>query len=222
MEETDKSLAEAAVLLTRGLRELGIEPSSSNFEEIIFKFAVYLQELMKWNRVYNITSLKKEVEIIQKHFLDSLLYLPFLMEDVHSVADVGSGGGFPGLVLKIVRPELTMHLIEPSRKKSSFLKHMVFKLGLERIYIHQQRVEDLSIKVDAAVSRALFKIKDFIKRASHILRPGGIIVLNKGPEVQKELKEIEDLHLVPSQYVQVSERILPTTDIKRYLVVVKL
>lgn len=221
MEETDKSLAEAAVLLTRGLRELGIEPSSSNFEEIIFKFAVYLQELMKWNRVYNITSLKKEVEIIQKHFLDSLLYLPFL-KDVLSVADVGSGGGFPGLVLKIVRPELTMHLIEPSRKKSSFLKHMVFKLGLERIYIHQQRVEDLSIKVDAAVSRALFKIKDFIKRASHILRPGGIIVLNKGPEVQKELKEIEDLHLVPSQYVQVSERILPTTDIKRYLVVVKL
>lgn len=207
----------------RGFRELGIELTSPPPEEVIFKFTIYLQELMKWNRVYNITSLKNEEEIIQKHFLDSLLYLPFLMEHVHSVADVGSGGGFPGLVLKIVKPELSMHLIEPSRKKSAFLKHMVFELGLKDIYIHQKRVEELSIKVDAAVSRALFKTKDFIKRASHILRPGGIIVLNKGPDVPRELKELEGLQrLMPTLSVQIFEKILPTTDIKRYLVVVKL
>ncbi|MCX7794432.1 MAG: 16S rRNA (guanine(527)-N(7))-methyltransferase RsmG [Thermodesulfovibrionales bacterium] len=217
MKEAQNLDTQTAEILIRGLRESGIEPD----HELISKFTIYLQELMKWNRVYNITALKKEKEIVQKHFLDSLLYLSFL-KDIHSVADVGSGGGFPGLVLKIARPELSMHLIEPSRKKAAFLKHMIFRLKLDDIQVHQQRVEALSIKVEAAVSRALFKIKDFLKRASHILYQGGIIILNKGPEVQKELENLKGLKQFPTLSIQVFEKILPTTEIKRYLVVVKL
>ncbi len=207
--------------LIKGLEQTGIEPG----EELIFKFTFYLDELKRWNRAYNLTSLKGDRAIITKHFFDSLLYLPFLENGVQSLADVGSGAGFPGLVLKIVKPELVMHLIEPARKKVAFLKHMVFKLGLKELYIHQQRVEEVSINVDAVTSRALFKIKEFIRKASHLLRSGGIMIFNKGPEVQKELKELlelQDSGEITFSKIEVFERLLPATDIKRYIVVVKL
>ncbi|MFN3739573.1 MAG: 16S rRNA (guanine(527)-N(7))-methyltransferase RsmG [Thermodesulfovibrionales bacterium] len=213
--------SEIRSLLIKGLEQTNIEP----IEELIFNFTFYLNELKRWNRAYNLTSLKSDRTIITKHFFDSLLYLPFLENGVRSLADVGSGAGFPGLVLKIVKPELVIHLIEPSRKKVAFLKHMTFKLGLKDLYIHQQRVEEISINVDAVSSRALFKIKEFIRKASHLLRSGGIMIFNKGPEVQKELKELQDLQEVNKitfSKIEVFERLLPTTDIKRYIVVVKL
>lgn len=208
----EKTSTSGIELLKKGLQELGIKPQ----EELVNKFIFYLGEFKRWNRAYNISAHRKDQDIIQKDFLDSLLYLSLLGEDIYSVADVGSGGGFPGLVLKIVRPELLMHLIEPSRKKSAFLKHMVFKLNLKDVYIHQNRVEEISIQVDAALSRALFKIKDFIKRVSHIIRPGGRMILSKGPDFKKELEGLEDIQ------IQVFEKNLPTADIKRYLIVVKL
>ncbi len=213
--------SEICSLLIKGLEQAGIEPG----EKLIFNFTFYLDELKRWNRAYNLTSLKSDRAIITKHFFDSLLYLPFLGHDIRSLADVGSGAGFPGLVLKIVKPELIVHLIEPSRKKVAFLKHMTFKLGLKGLHIHQERVEKLSMNVDALTSRALFNIKEFIKKASHLLRSGGIMILNKGPDVQKELKEVQDLKDaggITFKKIEVFESLLPTTDIKRYIVVVKL
>ncbi len=228
-------------LLKRGLRELGIGPGEVTVssgevtvEDLLMKFIFYIKELRRWNRAYNITSIKEEKDIIEKHFLDSLLYLPFLdrylatKEGVKSVADVGSGGGFPGLVIKIVRPDLRMHLIEPSRKRSAFLRYMIHKLGLKDVEVHQKRIQDMGshLKVDAVVSRALFKIRDIIKFAQPILKEGGIIVLNKGPEVYREIEEMGGLTVTspPSKGVnlEVFERTLPHSNIKRNLIVVKL
>jgi 16S rRNA (guanine527-N7)-methyltransferase len=204
-------------LLEKGINQLGITPSKQQ----INAFMVYLSELKKWNKAYNLTGLEKDKDIIIKHFLDSLLYLKAMPDGKIRVADIGSGAGFPGIAIKIIRPEIEMFLIEPSRKKSAFLRHITRQLRLEKIEVIEKRIEEikvnheLSFSVDAAVTRALFSIQDFIKKAKSIVREGGILILNKGPKVREETKIIRetDYEILIFQ--------LPFSDIQRYLVVLK-
>jgi 16S rRNA (guanine527-N7)-methyltransferase len=202
-------------LLRDGLIELGLVP----LEDRINAFMTYLFELKKWNKAYNLTGLRKDKDIIIKHFLDSLLYLNVMPHGDIKVADIGSGAGFPGIPIKIIRPEIEMYLIEPSGKKSAFLRHVVRQLQLEKIEVIEKRIEDIKIgrelqsPADVAVTRALFSIKDFVKKASHIVRQEGILILNKGPKVKEELKMFRDIKY---EIVTVN---LPLTDIKRHIVV---
>lgn len=188
---------------------------------------VYLSELKKWNKAYNLTGLKEDEDIIVKHFLDSLLYLKAMPagtgpcpESGMKVADIGSGAGFPGIPLKIIRPEIEMYLIEPSGKKSAFLVNIITKLGMDKIKVIEKRIEDvkvsheLSSPVDAAVTRALFSVNEFKKKASHIVKQGGTLILNKGPKVREELKILGDTRH------EVFIHKLPLTDIKRYIIVI--
>ncbi len=211
-------------LLRDGLIELGFPPS----DDQIKAFMTYLSELKKWNKAYNLTGLKKDEDIIIKHFLDSLLYLKTTPVGIDSyrdgeirVADVGSGAGFPGIPIKIMRPEIEMFLIEPSRKKSAFLRHIIRRLELKQIEVLEKRIEETKVNqelaqpVDVALTRALFSIKDFLKKASHIVRQDGILILNKGPKVNEELKM---LHNIKYEVLPIN---LPFSDIKRYIVIVK-
>ncbi|MDQ7786693.1 MAG: 16S rRNA (guanine(527)-N(7))-methyltransferase RsmG [Thermodesulfovibrionales bacterium] len=182
---------------------------------------IYLSELKKWNRVYNLTGLRTDEDIIIKHFLDSVLYLNFLPAKRITVADIGSGAGFPGIPMKMVRPEINMYLIEPSAKKSSFLNHLIRTMNLDAIMVIEKRVEEAMtpgdiIPVDAAVSRALFSVKDFVRKTSHMVKPGGRLVLSKGPKVSGELKMMNNAE------VEIIMRRLPLSDIKRFFVVITL
>jgi 16S rRNA (guanine527-N7)-methyltransferase len=203
-------------LLKDGILELGFAPS----KEQINAFMTYLSELKRWNKAYNLTGLKKDEDIIIKHFFDSLLYLKAIPEGEIRIADVGSGAGFPGIPVKIIRPEIEMFLIEPSRKKSAFLRHIIRQLGLEKIGVIEKGIEgiklnhELSFPVDIAVTRALFSIRDFIKKATPIVKEGGILILNKGPKVQKELKLLKDIKY------EISTLELPMSDIKRHIVTI--
>ncbi len=202
-------------LLKDGILELGITPSKQQ----INNFITYLSELKKWNKAYNLTGLKKDEDIIIKHFLDSLLYLKAMPDGEIRVADIGSGAGFPGIPIKIIRPEIDMYLVEPSRKKSAFLRHIVRRLELKQIEVIEKRIEEIKVKrelvqsVDIALTRALFSIKDFLKKASHIVKTGGIFILNKGPKIEDELKMLQN---VKYEVLPVN---LPFSDIKRYLVI---
>ncbi|MBI3593064.1 MAG: 16S rRNA (guanine(527)-N(7))-methyltransferase RsmG, partial [Nitrospirae bacterium] len=181
--ETEKKL------LTIGLNELGISPSS----DVIGRFVAYLVELKKWNRTYNLTALKNNADIITKHFIDSLLYLTAIPHGNWSICDVGSGAGFPGLPIAIVRPDITVTLIEPSRKKVAFLKHMKRLLSLNNVDVLAYRIEEVRDKFfDIAVTRALFSIGDFIKKAGPVLKKEGFLVLNKGPKLEEEIKGLPD------------------------------
>jgi len=201
-----------------GLIELGFIPSMNQ----INAFTTYLSELKKWNKTYNLTGLRKDEDIIIKHFIDSLLYLKAMPEGKIKVADIGSGAGFPGIPIKIIRPEIEMYLIEPSVKKSAFLGHMIRQLQLKEIEVIAKTVEEirvnqeLSISVDVAVTRALFSIKDFIKKASHIVKQDGILILNKGPKVREEIKMLKDIKY------EILTLGLPLSGIKRYIIVVNL
>jgi 16S rRNA (guanine527-N7)-methyltransferase len=203
-------------ILRDGIIELGFTAS----KEQINAFMTYLSELKKWNKAYNLTSLEKDEDIIIKHFLDSLLYLKAIPEGEIRIADVGSGAGFPGVPIKIIRPETEMFLIEPSRKKSAFLRHVIRQLKLKGIEVIEKRIEEtrvsheLPFAVDVAVTRALFSIRDFIKKAKPIVREGGILILNKGPKVQEELKVLKDMKY------EILTLGLPMSYIKRHIVTI--
>jgi len=203
-------------LLKRGLKELGYIPE----REQLRTFITYLSEIKKWNKAYNLTAIERDEDIVIKHFLDSLLYLKALPDGEIKVADVGSGAGFPGIPVKIIRPEIEMYLIEPSRKKSAFLKNIISQLGLKEIGVIGKRIEEvrvgreLALPVDAAVTRALFTIKDFLKRASHIVREGGIFILSKGPKLKEEISMLKNITY------EILTLGLPLSDIKRHIVIV--
>ena len=112
-------------LFQEGAAALGLELSRGNDGQ----FGFYLTELKFWNARVNLTGLKTDRDIVVKHFLDSLAVLPFLAA-TRSLADLGSGAGFPGLALKLVRPELTLTLVEAREKKAAFLEYLVSCLKL--------------------------------------------------------------------------------------------
>lgn len=196
-------------LLINGLSELKISHSA----EIIEKFIIFLHQLKKWNRTYNLTAITKDEDIIIKHFLDSLLYLRYIPDGCWNICDIGSGAGFPGLPIAIVRSELNITLLEPSSKKAAFLRHIKRILSLDNVKIIESRVEDIKgIVFDIAVTRALFKVSELFLKARHIIEDG-FFIMNKGPSLIDEIKEI------PADIkIEIVPVILPLTSIKRNIV----
>ncbi len=121
----------------------------------------YLAELIRWNKKINLTGLRDTKEIIVKNFLDSMIPLSYLERpEALNCMDLGSGGGFPGLVLKIMCPELKMTLVEPTQKKVSFLHHIIGQLGLQDVFVCDTRIKALARPrpenaCDLVLSRAL-------------------------------------------------------------------
>lgn len=172
------------------VEELLLPVNLSNIDEFTYPFIVYLGELKRWNRVYNLTALEEEREIVIKHFIDSLLYLYFIRDKDLIIADVGSGAGFPGIPIAIVRTNLKVKLIEPSWKKCAFLRNIKRKLKLNNIEVLEAKAEDLSEKFDIVVSRALWSIRDLIKKCSNLLRDRGFFLVSKSLKIDEELKNL--------------------------------
>jgi len=182
-------------ILKKGLKHLKLPFN----EEHISAFLKYLEELKRWNKAYNLTGLKTDEDIIIKHFLDSLLYLKAIPKSVALIADAGSGAGFPGIPIKILRPEIRLSLIESTRKKASFLRHIVRILALRDTIVYQNRIEDLDEnefgRYDVVVTRAAFRIEEFHKKACPYVKDTGFIVISKGQKIRDELKD--SIHVKP-------------------------
>ena len=207
-------------LLKNGLNELGIDCSESQIKS----FMIYLSELKKWNSTYNITALKTDEDIIIKHFLDSLLYLKAVPDGNIKLADVGSGGGFPGIPIKIIKPDKELALVEPSRKKTSFLRNVIRKIGLSNVTLLQKRIEQLDEKFnncfDLIVSRATFGIMEFHSLACPYLNDTGRLVISKGPKAEDELKQISGTASIsPVENTMLLK--LPFTDAERHIIILK-
>lgn len=200
-------------LLKDGLEQMGFPCS----EEQVNKFMTFLLELKKWNRAYNLTAIKRDEDIIFKHFLDSMLYLKAILNDRGrgqgtrdklknmtgdkensslKICDVGTGAGFPGIPIKILMPEIDITLIEPSRKKTAFLRHIIRILALDKIIVLDKRIESLGEEYweiyDIIVSRATFKINDFLKKACPYIKKEGVLILSKGPEISGEIEKLKN------------------------------
>ena len=184
-----------ADMLIAGAKELDIEMRESDIKA----FSLYLEELKKWNEKINLTSLRSDKDITIKHFLDSLTVVRFLKDNnVSSLLDIGSGGGFPGIPLKIVMPKLKITLLEAIEKKVNFLKHIIRILGLNNIEAIKGRAEDKEIikayksSFDCVISRALSSIKDYIHLAEPYIKEKGIILAMKGPVEKKLSSELNE------------------------------
>ena len=205
-------MKEASELLTKGFDLLRIPYTGAQIEA----FSIYLAELKKWNKAYNLTALKTDSDIVIKHFLDSLLFLKVLPPYVKSLADVGSGAGFPGIPIKIMRPDIEIVLIEPVQKKALFLEHMQRVLNMSGTRIMNIRVKDArDLLVDAAVTRALFSVSEFIGNAERLLEEGGVLILSKGPKLKDELRGLK------ISAIKREEIVLPFEKSTRHLVIVE-
>jgi len=184
----------AQALLERALAQLQVESS----QETLDAFDSYLGLLRKWSRAYNLTALRDEEEIVRKHFIDSLSYLRAVPEGAGTLLDVGTGAGFPGVPLKIARPGLEVFLLEPSRKKVSFLKNLIKNLSLEGCSVIRGRVEDypcgyggVPASFDVIVTRALFGVREFVEMSSGLCSAGGIMVISRGRSAKGETVGLE-------------------------------
>jgi 16S rRNA (guanine527-N7)-methyltransferase len=179
--------------LSDGAAAIGVRLEAAELD----LFAAYHREILLWNRRINLVSERSSREIVVRHFLDSLTPLPFLDRPEGTLIDLGSGGGFPGIPLRIALPGLQLSLVEALRKKSSFLSQVVRSLGLGGVQVIRERVEgltaggNLSGRFDAVISRAAFKLPDLVRTASVFLKPGGQLIAMKGPAPQEEMEEAE-------------------------------
>ena len=180
----------------RSIRELGLAIEEVHTEQ----FLRYLDHLVEWNKIVNLTSITEPNEIIIKHFADSLSALVATSFSKNCVVlDVGSGGGFPGIPLKIMKPDMRLVLVEPVQKKCSFLNSVVGLLKLHDVSIFNGTIEQYSKwplrhVIDMVVVRALKyeQIQEHIKR---LLSSKGRVILYRTETIQKE--EIrDDFHLV--------------------------
>lgn len=167
----------------------------------ILLFEKYLFLLEEWNRKINITAIRNHEEVAIKHFLDSVLVLKYVSFS-GKLADIGSGGGFPGIPLKIILPKQDIVLIEPLAKRVNFLRTVISSLNLENISVYKGRAEQFPEKeiFDFTISRALSDLKTFCRLSLPVLKPGGKMIAMKGKNTDAELSELmneeERIHLV--------------------------
>jgi 16S rRNA (guanine527-N7)-methyltransferase len=202
------SLAESIV---PGLAALGLEASEAQRA----RMAAHLELIAKWNRVHNLTAVRETEQMVALHLLDSLSLAPH-MGNAHTLLDVGSGPGFPGIPLAIARPDLEVTLLDSSNKKCVFLEQARAELGLTNVKVACERVEQwrASPPFDLVVSRAFAELADFVMQARHLVAPGGRLLAMKGVYPFEEIARVPASHRV----AQVIELAVPSLDAKRHLV----
>jgi len=177
--------------LNKGAEELGIIISPAQLEN----FTIYANELCKWNRKINLTSITLPEEIAVKHFIDSLALSKYV-DITGELLDIGSGGGFPGIPLKIISPETRVVSVDAVEKKINFQRHVVRTLALEGFTALHSRVENLFPEYKGffkiIVSRAFADIPEFVKHALPLLADKGVIVAMKGRDGRNESEAAAD------------------------------
>lgn len=212
-------------LLTKGALDLDIDLN----EIEINRFSKYKELLKDWNNKINITAITDDEEIDTKHFLDSLT--PFVTDIFNGnkkVIDIGTGGGFPGIPLKIVNQDLHVTLLDSLNKRIIFLNEVIKELGLEGIEAIHGRAEELSIKpayreqYDICVSRAVASLDTLCEYCIPFVKVGGYFISMKGPDIDDELKlsknAIKELggRVVDTKFVQI-----PETNITHSLIIIE-
>lgn len=168
-------------LIYEGAKDFDIHVDKRKIE----KFAIHALELMKWNQKVNITAITDPFEVAVKHIMDSIVPMKVIPSNA-SLLDIGSGGGFPGIPLKICVPSLSVTLIDASRKKVSFLKHIIRMLELKNIDALHIRTEEFVNKQDIAktfnivISRAFSSMTTFVLTALPFLKKEGVIIAMQG------------------------------------------
>jgi 16S rRNA (guanine527-N7)-methyltransferase len=211
-------------LLASGAKTLGLDFS----DEQIDRFDRLADHLIEWNARVNLTTIVDPREIVIKHFLDSLTVAHWLPVAAQRLIDVGAGAGFPGLPLAIVRPQMSLTLIEATKKKCDFLETMIAELNLQKVKVINARAEEAAHDLaqreqyDVALARAVAEMPTLSEYLLPFVKLGGVAIAMKSKEVQAETDRAETAiktlggqlkHIVPIDVPGLSEG--------RYLVVIE-
>lgn len=176
--------------LSRGLAELAPRLPAPLPEGAPAKLMAYLDLLAKWNRTHNLTAIRDPLRSVSHHLLDSLAVLPELPQG--SLADVGAGGGLPGIPIAIAEPARRVALNDANQKKGAFLRQAVIELRLGNAEVQVGRVEDWKPleRFAVVISRGFSELAQFVASCRHLVAPGGVLAGMKGTFPAAELAAI--------------------------------
>ena len=211
-----------ATLLASGIAKMGLDDLDAGVSrEAQTELLAYLTLLQKWNKVYNLTAVRDPLEMVTLHLLDSLSVLPHI--NCNKLLDVGSGGGLPGIVLAICKPDLQVTTIDTVQKKVIFMRQVKGELGLDNLTVVHSRVENYQPgdKFEAIISRAFSDVGLLIKLTQHLLEQNGQWLAMKGQMPHAELANLA----LKEKHIIVTKNIIPLTvaglDAERHLLVLE-
>ena len=174
--------------IVEGARKLGLDVQPGQADQ----FASHALTLQEWNQKINLTTIDSPMDMVVKHFLDSLVASPFIKPG-DRLLDVGSGGGFPGIPLKVMQPSLKVTLVDTVRKKVNFLKHVIRQLRLSDIHAVHSRIEELRQErgdgFDVIVCRAFSNLDSFAEMSLPLLAPDGRLIAYKAKGFEAEARQ---------------------------------
>ena len=200
------------------LAKIGIKPT----EEQLSQLDKFYHLMLEWNEKINLTRITAEKEVYLKHFYDSLTLNKVIdLKNVNTLCDVGTGAGFPGVVLKIVFPNLRITLIDSLLKRVNYLNEIIQELKLQDIEAIHSRGEDYKGEFDVVTSRAVANIEKLVDYTMHLVSKNGVFVAMKG-NIDKELTE-SVAKKINKKYsiINIEKFTLPIENSERSLVVIK-
>lgn len=207
--------------------EYGKEIDIMFTEEQLKQFYQYMNLLIEWNEKINLTAIVEPKEIILKHFIDSLTITKYIGKN-QSVIDIGTGAGFPGIPLKIVRKDLKITLLDSLNKRIHFLDEVIKELALENIDTVHARIEEYAKNknyretYNIATSRAVANLTTLSEYMLPMVRINGMAICMKGSEISEEIsKSKNSIKLLGGEISKIEEFALPKSDYKRNLILIE-
>lgn len=195
-------------------------------EEQLNQFYKYMNLLLEWNEKINLTAITDPNEVILKHFIDSLTINKYIKEN-STLADVGTGAGFPGIPLKILRPDLKITLVDSLNKRINFLNEVINKLNLVNIETVHSRIEDFGKNkkyresFDFVTARAVANLAVLSEYLLPIAKVGGQCVCMKGSSVEEELSNGKNaIKVLGGKIKNIDEFVLPDSDMSRNVIII--
>lgn len=220
MNEMDNELKS---LLLKGAEHFNIGLS----EDQVDRLFSYKKILKEWNEKINLTAIEEDKDIILKHFIDSMSIAKYFENSDSKVIDVGTGAGFPGIVLKIVLPELKIFLLDSLEKRVRFLNEVIKELDLKGIEAIHGRAEDKGMdsnyreKFDFACARAVANLPVLLEYCLPFVKVGGCFIAMKGSSTEEADNSRKALAILGGKIEEINEFELPFSDIKRNVILIK-
>lgn len=195
-------------------------------DEQIESYKTYSKLLQEWNKVMDLTAIDEEAQIVEKHFYDSLISAKYFKYENQTLLDIGSGAGFPGLVLAIAFPNLKITLLEPTLKRCNFLNEVIKVLDLSNVKVVNDRAENYIKEkresFDLVTSRAVSRLNMLLELSIPFLTIQGTMIALKGKNANLELKEAENaLKILNVKLLKNHEFKLPSEEENRSILLLK-
>ncbi|MDF2520302.1 MAG: methyltransferase GidB [Clostridia bacterium] len=216
---------EGKVLLEKGLKELNIEAD----DEQVRKLEMFKDLMLDWNEKINLTAITDSDEVYIKHFLDSATCLSTgYIKDSDSIIDVGTGAGFPGVPIKILRESIDITLLDSLNKRIKYLEDVVAKVNLKSVTLLHSRAEDAGLskqhreKYDVALARAVASMNVLCEYCLPFVKAGGYFICQKGPSYKEELEAANKaIEILGGRLKEVKPYKLPYSDITHYIIIIE-